>query len=473
MPVLRVREEDHPFPNPTTRATYKSLSTAPSRSQSSPSFSISNNDKPSVSKRRKTHHHHASLKAHAVSNPKSQDRPSSFTSPAKASPSLVEPDTLPVLEYDLDRDPTQQICEFHDQFHERSPYSAMLSARFIHSHLFETLSDLTTSNDKPADSEDNLVTEFAEMAAFSSMGPHGAGSSSYAFEPAEVFGNSGPAPPGYGDLDLEGPIHTTDPLTALTIDDVINRQPWGLDAETGMDPSLINDAATFSESRSHSPAPTPFRDFHSWKRTRTPSPPTRSMTIQLSFRTPVSASGSDSTKTPRDSEGNLGGGKAKFYKKGALQAPPHLSNSQRRRSVSAKTTGSIHTGRRPSPDQMAFAGMNSPLTELSALDSLMSGNTSVSSIATPSEATNVVDEDAMVVGSWSGTPPHRVSIKTAATRKQESGADPKGPYRIVAVNESTNCHQCRNTTPNPKMRCRACMKRYCIFCIVKRCAPSC
>jgi hypothetical protein len=157
-----------------------------------------------------------------------------------------------------------------------------------------------------------------------------------------------------------------------------------------------------------------------------------------------------------------------------LQIPPYLSNSQRRRSVSMKMTESTHISRHPSPDQVGSTEINSPLTEPSGSDLLVSGITSTSSIATPSEATSTVDEDATAIGGWSGTPPPRVNIiKTATARKKQSSIDQKGSYRIIAVNESTNCHQCRRTTPHPKMRCCACTKRYCILCIVKRCVPPC
>lgn len=465
MSTPRARVEVRPFPIPTPRVIHKSSFTVLSQSRSSSSFPISDDAKPPVSKRRKTHHHHTFLDARAVSNPKSQHRPSSLASSFEASASRVDLDTLSTFEYDLDRDPTQQAYEFHDHFHERSPYSAVLSARFIHAHLFEILSDSPTTNEL-TNSEGDLVTEFTNAAALNSVGSQDVVSLPHTFTPAEVFGNSGPVPPGYGDIDLEGPAHVTDPFTTLTIDDVINHQPWGPDPGAAINPSLINGAPAFSEPRSPSPAPT-FRDFHSWKRPHTPSPlpALPALTNRLPSRTPASMFGSDSAKTPRNSEGTSGGGKAKFYKKGTLQAPPHLSSSQRRRSVSAKTTESIHTSRHPSPDQVALAETGSPLTEFSA--------TSMSSVMTPIEVTNAVGESPMVVGRWSGTPSHRASTKTVTARKRKSATDQKGPYRIFAVNESTHCHQCRRTTSHPKMRCRACTKHYCILCIVKRCALPC
>lgn len=462
-PTSRVRIEVHPHPNPATGATFKLFSTVPPQPRSSPTH-ISNDAEPPVSKRRKTHHHHISLAARAVSNPRSRRHLSSPTSSVKTSASRVDPDTPSTLEYDLDRDPTQQALEFRDHFQERSPYSAMLSARFIHDHLFEALTGPTTSNNEPTNSEGDLVTEFTDTAALNSAGSHDAVNP---FVSTELFGNPDPAPPSYGDLDLEGPVHVADPFTALTIDDVINHQPWGPDPEPAINPSLIGGTPTFSEPRSPSPAPT-FRDFHSWKRPRTPSPsPTQlALRVQLPPSTLVSTIESDSTKAPRDYEANLGGGKAKFYKKGTLQAPPHLSNSQRRRSVSAKTAESIHTSHHLSPDQAMFAEMDSPLTEFSASGSLARGIKSTSSLTAPRKAIDSTDEGSTITG-------HRSDAKTGTTRKQQSSTNPnqKGPYRIVAVNEIAFCHQCRRSSPHPKMRCRACTKQYCILCIVKRCAP--
>ncbi|KAF9645314.1 hypothetical protein BDM02DRAFT_596360 [Thelephora ganbajun] len=469
MPTSRAHVEVRPFPNPTNRAISKSFSAVPPQPRSSQPLSISIDDKSSVSKKRKTHYH-TSLDTYKVLNPKSPHRLSfSPASSVKVSTSQVDPGSLSTLEYDLDRDPTQEAYEFHDQFHERSPFSAILSARFIHAHLFERLSDSTTLNDELTDSEGDLVTEFIEPAAMSSVGPHDEVSPSYALDSAKALGNSDISP-GYGDPDLGRAVHVTDPFTVLTMDDVINHQPWGFDAETVIDPSLLGGTTTFSEPRSPSLAPTPFRDFHSWKRTRTPSPPlTHSVpTILIPLRTSASTSGSNSAQTLRYSQGNLGGGKAKFYKKGTLQTPPHLSNSLRR-SVSGKTTENTHNGRHLSSDQMAPAEMDSPLTELSTSNLFVSGTTSTSSIATPSEAANAVGEDATVIDSGSDTPPPRGgSIKTSIARKQKCGTNNKGPYRIIAVNESTHCHQCRRTTPHPKMHCYACTKHYCILCIVKR-----
>lgn len=462
MPTPRVPVEVHPFHDPAQRAVSKSLSTLRPQPRSSRS-SFYNNQKHPVLKNRKTQHH-SSLDTRTFSDPNSLYRFPSPSSSVKASAPSVDCDSLFTLEYDLSRDPTQEAYEFHDQFQERSPFSAILSARFIHAHLFERLSDSTARNDGSTNSEGDPVTEFIEPAALSSASPHDAASPSYALDSTAALGNSDPTPaPGYGDFDLEGTVHTADPFTVPTMDDVINHQPWGPDAETMIDPSILSGTPAFSGPRSPSPAPTPFRDFHSLKRARTPSPPLTQST--LAIRIPPRAS------TPGHSEGNLGGGKAKFYKKGTLQTPPHLSNSQRRRSVSAKTSESIYISRKPSPSQTMSAG--SPLTELTASDLLVSGVASTSSIATPSEAANAVDEDATVIGSWPDTLPRANSVKTVRAGKQRSSTDEKGPYRIVAVNEVACCHQCRRSTPHPKMHCRACAKLYCIICIVKRCAPAC
>jgi len=452
--------EVRPFPNPTARATHKSPSTVSPRSRSSQSFPVSN-DEPPISKRRKTHHHHISLNARTVPNHKPSHQPSSSrpTSSAEAPASPVGPDNLSTLEYDLDRDPTQQAYEFSDRFHEGSPYSAALSARFIHPHLFERLSGSIASNDEFTSMKVDPVTEFAETAALGSVGPHDVVTPSYTLEPAEVFGSSGSVPPGYGDLDLEVPVHVTDPFTVRTLDDVINERQWGPDVETVIDPVFLGGTPAFPEPRS--PSPMPFRDFHSLNRTDPSSPPPvqSASAIPSTSRTLASTSLSDSGGIP-------GGGKARFYKKGTLQVPPHLSNSQHRRSLSAGTAEDPH----PPPDQLAPAEMDSPLTEFSASDLLAGGITSVSSTATPSGVTGTLDEDTTVINGWSGSPPRINNTKRATAGKQKRGAGQKGPYRIVAVNESTNCHQCRRTTPHPKMSCRACTKHYCILCIVKRCA---
>lgn len=474
MPAPRARVEVHPFSSPAKRTVSKSLSTVRPQSRSSQS-SISNNDKPPILRKRKVQHH-SSLETCAVSNLKPPHRlPSSSASSIEASASRVDRDNLCTLEYDLDKDPTQETYEFRDQFHERSPFSAVLSARFIHAHLFERLSDSTTPNDELMSNEGDLVTEFIEPAALVSVGPHDAISPSYPLGSATVPGNPDPTPiPDYCDLGLEGATHTTDPFTVLTMDDIINYQPWGPDAETMIDPSVLGDTPAFSESRFLSPAPTPFRDFHSWKRACTPSPPlTRpALTVRVPPRASASTSGSNPAQTPGDVEGNLGGGKAKFYKKGALQTPPHLINSQRQRSVSAKTSESIRISRRLSPGQMTST--DSPITEFSVSDLLANGVTPTSSIATPSEAANTVDEDVTVISSGSGTPPARANgTKMITARKEKRSAGQKGPYRIIAVNETAHCHQCRRSTPHPKMHCCACPKLYCILCIVKRYALPC
>lgn len=368
-----------------------------------------------------------------------------------------------MLEYDLDRDPTLQAYEFSDRFHERSPYSAALSARFIHPHLFERLWGSKATGDEFTNGGADPVTEFTEVVG---LGP--LVTPSYVLEPAEVFGGSGPTPSGYGDLDLDGPVHVADPFTVRTLDDVINERQWGPEVETVIDPLFLGGTPTFPEPRP--PSPAPFRDFHSWKRARTPSPHRDTSAVQSTSRTPASTSGSDFVGTLRDPGGNLGGGKARFYKKGALQIPPHLSNSQHRRSVSAETTESTRTNRHRPPDQVASADIGSPLTEFSVSDLL---GASLSSTVTHSEATTTVDEGATMISGWSRTPSRVNSIKTATARKQKRSTDQKGPYRIVAVNERTNCHQCRRTTQHPKMSCRACVKQYCILCIVKRCAGLC
>ena len=473
MPTSRTRGEARPFPNTSIKTTYKSISAVLPRPRSSQSSSISNSDQPPVSKKRKTYHR-TSPDVRAVSYPKPWRRLSSPRPPTTASASQADSSTLPMLEYDLDRDPTQQVYEFRDQFHERSPFSAILSARFIHAHIFERLSD-STIFDELTKSEDDLVTEFIEPAALSPVSPHDGVSPSYALDSAEVLGNPDPTP-AYGDLDLEGAVRVTDPFTVPTMDDVINQQSWGPDAETVIDPSLLGGTPAFSEPHSPSPVPTLFRNFHSWERTRTPSPPPihAVLKVRIPPRRSASRSGSGSAQTPRVFEGGLGGGKAKFYKKGTLQTPPHLLSSQRRRSVSAKTTESTHTSRHPSPEQVAFAEIDSPLTELSASDLLLSGIASTSSSATPSEVTNAIDKDATVIGSLSDTPPPRASsTKTVTTPKKKSIVGQKGPHRIVMDGSISYCHQCRNKSSYPKMCCRSCNKRYCILCIVKRCAPSC
>lgn len=467
MPMPRVRVEVHPFPDSAKGAASKSLSVVRPHPRSSQS-SISNNQKRPLLKNRRTRQH-PSLDTSTVSDPKSLHRLSLSTPPIKTPASPVDRDSLSTLEYDLDRDPTQEAYDFPDQFRERSPFSAVLSARFIHAHLFERLSD-SAQNDEPTDSEADPVTEFIEPAALGSVGSHDAASPSYTLDSAAALANPDPTPaPGYGDFDLEGTVHIADPFTVPSMDDVINHQPWGPDAETMIDPSILGGAAAFPGPSSPSPDPTTFRDFHSWKRAHTPSPSLAqpALTIRVPSCTFTSTSESNSAYTPGRAEGSSGGGKAKFYKKGTLQTPPHLSNSQRPRSSSAKTSESVQISRQPSPSQTISAG--SPLTELTASDFLTNGVMSTSSIVTP----NAVDEDATVIGSGSGTPLHANSINKVTSIKQKSSTDEKGPYRIVAVNEVAYCHQCRRATPHPKMHCRACAKLYCIMCIVKRCAPPC
>lgn len=75
------------FPNPATRATYSSPHTP--RSRSSRSISVPN-DKPPISKRRKTHRH-ISLDARTVSNREPSHRPSSSRPFVEAPASGVDP----------------------------------------------------------------------------------------------------------------------------------------------------------------------------------------------------------------------------------------------------------------------------------------------------------------------------------------------------------------------------------------------
>ena len=305
------------------------------------------------------------------------------------------------------------------------------------------------------------------------MGPHDSVTPSYVLDPATILGNSDPTPtpaPDYSNLGLEGAAHVLDPFTVLTMDDVINNQPWGPEPEPAIDPSILGNTPVFSQSHLPPSSPTPFRDFHSWKRVRTASPPLTepALAIQVPPGASASASGLSTIRTPREVESDLGGGKAKFYKKGTLQTPPHLSSSQRRRTVFAKTPG---ISGQVSPAQVASA--NSTQSEFSAPDFLATSTTSTSSLAAPNEATNIIEEDATVISSGSGSRPRLNRARAATSGKEKNRAGQKGPYRIVAVNEPASCHQCRNSTPHPKMRCRACPKLYCIWCIVKRCAFLC
>ncbi|KAF9779891.1 hypothetical protein BJ322DRAFT_348629 [Thelephora terrestris] len=249
----------------------------------------------------------------------------------------------------------------------------------------------------------------------------------------------------------------------MTMDDIINYQPWGPSIETMIDPALLSGTPAFSEPRFPSPAPAPFRDFHSRKRPRVHSPPPVHPALRIRIP-PASTSQSNSAKSVRDSEGNSGGGKAKFYRKGTLQTPPHLSNSQGQRSVSAKTTPSTHVSRHLSPDH----ALDSPLTELSAWGPLASGTASTSSVALSSGMANIVDDDTTFINSDSGTPPRVTSAKATTSQNRKRSTNTEGPYRIVAVNENAFCHQCRRSSLHPKMSCRTCAKLYCILCIVKR-----
>lgn len=442
----------------TNRAIYRSFPTAPPRSRSGRPLSTSINDKPSVAKKPKTHHH-APLDANNTPNPKSQPRPSP---PAilEASTSRADPEDLPIFEYDLDRDPTEEVHRVFVQFHERSIYSIMLSARFTHIHPFLKSSSAMALNDELADREGDLVTEFIEPAAIGSVGPHHGVTPSCSVTSAEALGNSHLSP-GSGDLDLEGTIH--DPFAVMTMDDIIN-QP------SAINPSLLGGAPAFSEPRSPSPAPTPFRNLHLRMKPPTPLPHLTqpSLTIRVPSRTPTS--GPNSAGIHRDIIGNPSGGKAKFYKKGTLQTPPHLSNSQSRRSRSAKAAPSTHSSRFPTPDQIICP--DSPLTEFSGSGFLAAGTASTSSIDAFSEVANTVDEEFTVISSGSSAQPPRVAGTKKATPLKQKRAD-KGPHRTTAVNESIFCHQCRNKNPYPKMHCCNCTRSYCIMCIVKRCVPPC
>ena len=444
----------HLFPNAINKTVSKPLPTVPPKPHSNQSVSTSANGKPSVSKKQETRQH-APPDARNALNPKLHSQPSASPATFGASTSKADTNDLPVLEYDLDKDPTQETYEFHDQFHERSTFSAFLSARFIHPHLFERLSGSTTFNEEPTNGGGDLVAEFIEPAAIACVGPHDEVTSSFPVDSTEVLGNS-QQPPGFGDLGLEGTVPAPDPFAVMTMDDIINQQPWGPNTETVIDPALLGGTPAFSEPRSPTPAPATFRDFHSRKRLRASSPPP----LRVRIPSHASTSQSNSARTARDLEGNQGGGKAKFYKKGTLQTPPHLSNSQSRRSASAKTTPSNHASGHLSLDQVP----DSPLTELSAWAPLAGGNASTSSIASSSEVANIVDD----TGSDSDNPPRVTSAKTATSQKQKSTTNTKGPYRIVAVNKSSYCHQCRRATPHPKMTCRTCAKLYCILCIIKR-----
>lgn len=336
-----------------------------------------------------------------------------------------------------------------DEFHEKSPHYGMLSARSIHARLFKKLPGSAPPNEL-TNSDGDLVTEFIEPEAISSVGPCYEVTPSYPVDSEElqVLDDIQP-PPGGGDFGLDGTSHLMGPFPIMTIDDVINQHQPSV-----IDPSLLGGAPALPEPLSPSPAPT-FRNFHSWKNERTPSPPLSQPALMI--RAPPH---------PPTSISNPGGGKAKFYKQGTLQTPPHLSNSQSQRSRSTKPTPSAHVSRYPSPDHIGTPEIDSPLTEFSLLPN---STTSTSSVATPSEAVDTAN-DATVIGSGSGSSPPRTELAT--TGKQESSTGSKGPYRIIAVNESSFCHQCRRATPHPKMDCRSCTKRYCILCIVKRCVPS-
>jgi hypothetical protein len=447
----RVRAGAGPALHSTKKAIYKPFTALP-QSPSRQPFSTSSNDKPPASKKQKVHHHAPP----DASNSKSQRRSLLPATPG-ASTSRVDLDGLPVLEYDLDKDPTEQVYVFQDHFQERSPHSAILSARFIHAHLFKRPPCSTASGDELTNSEVDLVTEFIEPAAIGSVGPHDEVTPSYSVDSADVLGSSHPSS-GSGNFGLGGTAHlTADPFALMTMDDVINQPP-------AIDPSLLGGTPAFSEPRSPSPTLTTFRDFRSQKKAQTPPPHPA-----LKIRVPgglASTSGSNSAKTSGDPVGNLGGGTAKFYKNGELQTPPYLSNSQNQRSRSAKATLSIHPGCYSSLE------VDSPLTEFDSSDMLTNIAASTSSIATHSGEVDTADEEATVISNRSSTPPPRPT-KTTTARKQKSSTNQKGPYRTAAVNESSNCHQCRRTTTHPKMKCRTCTKHYCILCIVKRCVPSC
>ena len=447
----------------TKKATSKPLSTVlpQSRSGQRRPSPISIKDKPSVSKKPKTRNH-APLDAPNVLNQKSRQRPPSPPAVAEASTSRVD---LPVFAYDLDHDPTEEVYELRVQIYDWPPNYSKLSARFIHPHLFDRPSDSSTTNDELTKSDGDLVAEFIEPAAIDTVGPNHEVTPSYSVDSTEVLGNSHP-PSGSGDLDLEGSVQVMDSFTLMTMDDIINQHQPSV-----IDPSLLGGPPAFLETRSPSPYPLTFRNLHSLKKAPTPLPPPNKPALAIRVPTYPPTSGSSSANALGDSVGHQSGGKAKFYKKGTLQTPPYLSNPQSQRSKSAKVMPSTYVSRYPSPHQTVSPGVGSPLTEFSVSDFPANGTASTSSVATSSEAANIADEEPTVISSGSSTPPPRVTNKTTA-RTQKSSASGKGPYRIVATNEDSFCHQCRRSTRHPKMHCRACAKRYCILCIVKRYVPS-
>ena len=456
-PKPRVGARAGPFPRSPNKAALKPPSAGVLQSRSGRPFPVT--DKPSVSKEPEAHRR-ASLDVRDVSNPKPQCQPSPSPATLEASTSRVDIEDLPVFAYDLDNDPTEEVHVLHYQFQERSPHSAFLSARFIQARLLERPSGLTTPNNELTNSEGDLVTEFINLTAVGSVGPHNEVTPSYSVDSVDMLRNSHPSPPGNGDVDLEGTAHLADPFPPMTMDDVIN-QP-------GIDPAFLEGAPVFSEPRQPSPAPTPFRNFHSGQNARLSSPPTLSVRIPL-----ASTSTSNSANTPRDSAGKPSGGKPRFYRKGKVQTPPHRSISQSQKGKSAKATPSTHPSRLPSLARNLSLEIESPLTEFTASDMNVNGAALTWPVTTPSEAANTADEETTVIGSGTSTSSPRVfSVKTTTEQKQKNNINAKGPYRIVAANGDTNCHQCRRTTSHPKMKCRNCTKGYCILCIVKRCVHS-
>lgn len=430
----------------------QSLSPQEADAYSDQPASASVNDRPSVSTKQKIHQH-ASPDARNLLDPKSQSQlpasPVTFETSTSTLTPEVDAGDLPVLEYDLDQDPTQEIFEFNPQFQERSDLLGFLSARFIHPHLLSRFPDPLV-DEEPTNGEYDTLAESINPAAIASVGPHDGMTSSFAVDSTEVPW-TWQHPSDYANLGLEGPFPVVaDQFAPMTMDDMFRQQPWDSKIGGTINPALLRRTPAISELRSPTPALTPFHDFHSRRRPQLSSP-ARSV-----IRIPHAS-------TSRNFEGSQGGGKAKFYRKGTSQTSPHLSNSQSQWSVYAKTTPSASS--QPSPNQVP----DSPFTEFNASNPLASSNTSMSSIAPSSEVANIVDDS----GSSSDTPPPRVtSTETATSQKQRSITNAKGPYRIVAVNAKSYCHQCRRSTPHPKMTCRACAKPYCIMCIVKRYARS-
>jgi hypothetical protein len=321
--------------------------------------------------------------------------PTPHSQPFEALDSDVDASDLPVLAYDLDNDPTAETYEIPAYpNYPNDEISEHLSARFVTGHIIGRICKVE-SDEEPGDA---VLNEFFESSAIASEGPGNEVTPSDAFRSAEAPWDWLSAP-NYGDLSLEDTVPVTDLRSIMTMDEIINQQPWGPNPDISIDTALLRMTPVFLEPCSPTPAPSfaSSPDFH-------PRP--------LTIRIP-----------------------ARHARLQSVGASPHSLESKSRRSTSAKTTSSIPAGdclpSDPVPD--------SPLTELSASGPTVGGSALTLSIASTSEVANMVDGH----GSDSDAPVPRVtSTETTSLQERTGSANAEGPYRNVKLSKPTSCHQC-------------------------------